>query len=44
MRTLKMDLGNLLGYKNDLELLLEKATHSIEQKNRKMAHFEEKLR
>jgi hypothetical protein len=44
MRTLKLDMSNLLTYKNDLELLLEKATNSIEQKNRKLAHIEEKMR
>ncbi len=37
-------MDKVLRYKNDLEIVLEQSTNSLEQKNRKMAITEEKLR
>ena len=37
-------MQQILKYKNELEVLLEQSTHSLEQKNRKMAVVEKKAR
>lgn len=42
--TLRAQMDKVLKYKSDLEVVLEQSTHSLEQKNRKMALTEEKLR
>ena len=37
-------MHQILKYKNELELVLEQSTNSLEQKNRKMAINDEKFR
>ena len=42
--TQRQQIQQLLKYKNDLEVLLEQSTHSLEQKNRKMLLSEKSAR